>query len=29
MVDLTADELDRLVEDAGLDDDVPALARTQ
>ena len=29
MVDLTADEFDRLVEDAGLDDDVPALAPTQ
>ena len=29
MVDLTADELDRLVEDAGLDDDEPALARAQ
>ena len=29
MVDLTAEDLDRLVEDAGLDDDEPALARTQ
>lgn len=29
MVDLTADELDRLVNDAGLDDDELALARTQ
>lgn len=29
MVDLTADDLDRLVNDAGLDDDEPALARTQ
>jgi len=29
MVDLTADELDRLVQDAGLDDGEPALARTQ
>jgi len=29
MVDLTADEFDRLVNDAGLDDDEPALARTK
>lgn len=29
MVDLTADDLDRLVQDAGLDDDEPALARTK
>jgi len=29
MVDLTADDLDRLVNDAGLDDGEPALARTQ
>lgn len=29
MVDLTADELDRLIEDAGLDDDEPALARAK
>ena len=29
MVDLTADDLDRLLEDAGLDDGEPALARTQ
>ncbi len=29
MVDLTADHLDRLVEEAGLDDGEPALARTQ
>ena len=28
MVDLNADELDRLVGDAGLDDDEPGLART-
>lgn len=29
MVDLTADDLDRLVNDAGLDDDKPTLARMQ
>ena len=29
MVDLTADDLDRLVQDAGLDDDEPALAPTR
>ena len=29
MADLNADDLDRLVEDAGLDDDEPALGRTQ
>ncbi len=29
MVNLTADELDSLLEDAGLDDDEPAVARTQ